>query len=402
MRDVLVVGGGIAGLSFALALRRSFGPDFAVSVIDGEFGARLPSARASALTAGSRRVLEALDIWPRIESHAQPILKMTITDSRRNDAVRPEFLHFDMPAEPGAAYAHMIHNSDLTSALEQEIVAYGVDVIRGHAARIVVSDRKASVRLVDGRQIEASLLVGADGAFSRVRNALNIQTIGRDYGRSAIVATMAHDVDHEGCATQHFLPAGPFAMLPLQGRRSSIVWTERTDDAAAALRLDDSDFIEQVERRFGFSLGPLSLVDRPAAYPLRLQVSRRFIGTRTALIGDAARVIHPLAGQGLNLAFRDLAALIDCVAQPVRLGLDPGGPSCLEGYQRARLFDSVAMAAATDGLHRLFANDLGPLRLLRDMGLGLVDRAPRLKRALIREAAGLQGQIPTLMRGRLP
>lgn len=296
----------------------------------------------------------------------------------------------------------MVYNADLIDALEAEVAASQIDVVDVPAARILVVAQKAVVRLADGNSIEGALLVGADGAQSAVRAAVGLQTVGRNYGRSAIVATLGHELPHGGVAVQHFLPSGPFAMLPLTGLRSSIVWTERTEDARAALSLDPEDFLAEIERRFGHGLGGFTLLDRPAAYPLQLQLSRRFVAPRTALIGDAARVMHPLAGQGLNLAFRDLAALVDCLAEPVRLGLDVGAASWLANYQSARLFDSVAMAAATDGLHRLFSNDVGLLRSLRDLGLGLVDRAPRLKRRLVGEAAGVEGQVPTLMQGRLP
>ena len=402
VQDILIVGGGIAGLSTALAVRRSFGAGIRIAVVDPEFGRRRPSSRVSALTAGSRRLLEAIGIWPTISGDAQPIVRMTITDSRRNDAVRPEFLHFDIPLRDGEAFAQMISNAGLTAALERDVAAEKIEVLTEPATRFTSDARRAHVRLASGKTLSTALVVGADGSSSMVRASLGHQTLGRDYGRSAIVATLSHEADHNGEAFQHFLPAGPFAMLPLTGRRSSIVWTEATEDAAAALALPDEDFVAEVTRRFGHRLGRLSLDDRPAAFPLRLRLSRRFVGARAALIGDAARVIHPLAGQGLNLAFADIGALIDSIAEPVRLGLDPGSAETLSDYQRARLFDSLAMAAATDGLHRLFSNDSNPLRIVRDIGLGLVERAPGLKRKLISEAAGLSRNTSTLLTGRLP
>lgn len=400
--DVLIAGGGITGLSLALALRKSFGPTFRVLVADPDFGVRNPTHRTVALTAGSCHLLGAIGLWERLAPSAQPIRQMVVTDSRRNDAVRPEFLHFDQPLEAGEPFAHMIMNADLVGLLETTVENEGIEILRRSVKRVRVDERQAHVTFTDGETAKGRLLVGADGVRSRVRDSMGIATVGRDYGRSAIVATLAHENDHAGTAFQHFLPAGPFAMLPLSGRRSSIVWTERHEDARAQMALSDEDFIAAVERRFGHRLGRLSLDGAKAAFPLRLQMARRFSAQRVALVGDAARVVHPLAGQGLNLAFRDIAALVDVLAQDVRLGLAVGEMSQLVAYQRARFFDSLTMAIATDRLHGLFSNDLQPLRLLRDLGLGLVDRAPRLKAALIREAAGVGAGMPTLLTGRLP
>jgi 2-octaprenyl-6-methoxyphenol hydroxylase len=402
VQDVIIAGGGIAGLSLAVALRRSFGAEFKILVADPEFGARRLNRRTSALTASSRHLLETIGAWNGLADRAQPILAMTITDSRRNDAVRPRFLAFDERLEGGEPSAHMVFNRDLIAELDRISQDLGIEIARQSVVRLKASPQNVSVRLSDGLTHSASLVVGADGLNSRVRQEVGIATVGHDYGRSAIVATLSHTLDHEGRAFQHFLPAGPFAMLPLPGRRSSIVWPERTDDAAALLALSDQDFVAEVERRFGSELGAFSLEGRPEAFPLRLRLSRRFIGPRTALVGDAARVMHPLAGQGLNFGFRDIGALVDCLVKQARLGLDIGHPDALEDYQRARFFDSVAMATATDGLHALFANDLLPLRLLRDLGLGIVDRSPRLKRTLIKEAAGIRGSVPSLLRGKLP
>ncbi len=402
VQDVLIAGGGIGGLTLALALRETFGETFRVAVADPAFGARDASVRASALTAGSRHLLEAIGIWPQLADRAQPMLGMKITDSRRNDAVRPLFLDIDQPLANGEPFAFMIQNRDLLGLLEAQVSARGVTLLPAAVSRIVTGERGVDIRLADASQHHARLLVGADGVQSRVRRVSGIATINHDYRRSAIVATLAHEEEHHGIAVQHFLPAGPFAMLPLCGRRSSIVWTERRDDAAAMLQLSDEDFLAEVERRFGYGLGRFTMEDRPAAFPLRVHLARRFIAPRTALIGDAAHLVHPLAGQGLNLGYRDIAALVSSLAKPVRLGLDPGDEDGLADYQRARFFDTASMVAATHGLHRLFSNDIAPVRLLRDIGLGLVNRLPRLKRSFVREAAGISGDVPALLRGRLP
>lgn len=402
MHDILISGGGVAGLSLALALRRTFGPQLRVAVIDPAFGSREANVRTSALTAGSRNLLGAIGVWSRMSERAQPILAMKITDSRRNDAVRPLFLAFDEPLEDGAPFAWMIQNRDLVEALESEASSAGVEIIRASVSRVIEQGRAIEIHLRDGRSLYAKLVVGADGVQSRVRRSCGIETIGHDYRRTAIVATLSHEASHGGVAVQHFLPPGPFAILPLTGRRSSIVWTEYTDQAQTYIALSEDDFLAEVDRRFGPSLGRFSLEGKPTAFPLRVYMARRFTARRIALIGDAAHLVHPLAGQGLNLGLRDVAALTSALASQLRLGLDPGAEDALASYERARFFDTTAMIAGTDGLHWLFSNDIAPLRLVRDFGLGLVNRMPRLKRSLVREAAGLSGDTPSLLRGVLP
>ncbi len=247
-------------------------------------------------------------------------------------------------------------------------------------------------------------MVAADGARSRLREAAGIGWVGWSYPQSGIVATVAHERDHEGRAIEHFLPSGPFAVLPLPpggslGHRSSIVWTERQADVPALLGGGPEEALMEVERRFGLALGRIALESPLKAYPLAFGIARRFGARRLLLLGDAAHVIHPIAGQGLNLGLRSAAALAESLADTMRLGLDPGGPEALEAYERSRRFDTLAMGAATDGLNRLFSTDALPVRLARDLGLGLVDRMPGLKRLFIREAAGLRGRQPRLMRG---
>jgi 2-octaprenyl-6-methoxyphenol hydroxylase len=402
VHDIVISGGGIAGLSLALALRKTLGPQFDIVILDPDFGRRESNVRASALTAGSRNLLDAIGVWPEVAGDAQPILEMRITDSRRHDAVRPLFLAFEEPIEDGAPFAWMIQNRRVIEILEAHAASANITIVKHAISRLDVQERSADVRLSGGERITAKLVVGADGVQSRVRRACGIETVGRDYHRTAIVATLGHEEDHGGVAVQHFLPPGPFAMLPLTGRRSSIVWTEYADEAQRYASLPEADFLAEVERRFGSSLGAFKLLGTPATFPLRVQIARRFTSRRVALVGDAAHLVHPLAGQGLNLGLRDVAALTSALAAQARLGLDPGAESVLQAYERARYFDSAATIAGTDALHRLFANDAAPLRLIRDFGLGLVDRMPRLKRVLVREAAGLAGETPALLRGRLP
>jgi 2-octaprenyl-6-methoxyphenol hydroxylase len=402
--DVLIGGGGFAGLALAIALRQGLGDAFKVTVADPALGknrntSHAGDARASAIAAAARRLFETLGVWDKVADRAQPILDMVITDSRLQDAMRPTYLTFGGEVAPGEPFAHMIENPALVDALVERARADGVvlraDAVTGFEAgadRIVV-------RLSAGAAIAAKLLVAADGARSAIREMANIRSVGWDYDQAGIVTTVAHERDHHGRAEEHFLPAGPFAILPLMGKRSSIVWTEEKREAARIVALPDDGFHTELERRFGLKLGDIQVAGPRHAYPLGLSMARSFIAERLALVGDAAHVIHPIAGQGLNLGLRDVAALAEAVVDAARLGLDPGGPDVLERYQRWRRFDTAAMGVATDGLNRLFSNRSDALRLVRDVGLGLVDRVPALKGLFIREAAGLTGDVPKLLRG---
>src|SRR5262249_6917872 len=256
------------------------------------------------------------------------------------------------------------------------------------------------VRLADGGSISARLLVAADGAHSSIREQAGIAVHGWDYGQSAIVTTVRHERDHEGRTVEHLLPGGPLAILPLKGRRSSIVWTETTPEAEWIVALPDDAFHDALEQRFKLRLGDISAVGARRAHPLGFFVARSFIAERIALVGDAAHLIHPIAGQGLNMGMRDIAALAEVIVDAARLGLDIGGADILERYQRWRRFDTMTMGVMTDGLNRLFSNRSAVLRLVRDIGLGMVDRVPNLKQLFIREAAGLVGQVPKLLRGK--
>jgi 2-octaprenyl-6-methoxyphenol hydroxylase len=401
--DVLIGGGGFAGLALAIALRQGLGDPFQVMVADPALGqSRAGDGRASAIAAAARRLFETIGVWDKVADAAQPILDMAVTDSKLHDAMRPVFLSFDGELEPGEPFAHMIENHALVDALVEQAKADGVALraaaVKGFEIHRGVSNR-IDVQLSGGDTISAKLLVAADGARSAIREAAGIDSFGWSYGQSGIVTTVKHERDHAGRAEEHFLPAGPFAILPLKGRRSSIVWTEETHEAARIVALPDDQFHDELERRFGLKLGEIEAVGPRAAYPLGLSVARSFIAERLALIGDAAHVIHPIAGQGLNLGLRDVAALAEAVVDAARLGLDPGGPDVLDRYQRWRRFDTLSMGIATDGLNRLFSNRSDALRVLRDTGLGLVERLPALKGFFIREAAGLTGEVPKLLRG---
>ena len=328
---------------------------------------------------------------------------MAVTDSRLDDAVRPTFLTFDGEVAPGEPFAHMIENGPLLAALLAKARADGVALLNAAVADSAVAADRIEVRLRDGTALAARLLVAADGARSSIRERAGIATHGWDYGQSSIATTVRHERDHNGRAEEHFLPAGPFAILPLKrdatGHRSSIVWTEAAGEAERIVALDDAGFHAELEKRFGLHLGEIAAVGPRRAFPLGLSVARAFVADRIALVGDAAHVIHPIAGQGLNMGLKDVAALAETIVDAARLGLDPGSPVTLDRYQRWRRFDTMAMGVATDGLNRLFSNRSDALRVVRDVGLGMVDRLPALKQLFIREAAGLVGEVPKLLKG---
>jgi 2-octaprenyl-6-methoxyphenol hydroxylase len=397
--DVLIAGGGFAGFALAIALRQSLGPQFAVVLADPDLARTREDARASAVAAAPRRMFEALGAWAAVANEAQPILDMVVTDSRLDDAARPVFLTFGGEIEPGEPFAHMIENGRLIAALSAKAASAGVHLVATPVTEFDAGPGQTNVRLGDGSTVTAKLLVAADGARSRLREQAGIAIHGWSYGQSAIVTTVTHERDHHGRAEEHFLPAGPFAILPLRHNRSSIVWTEQAEEASRIIALPDDEFHHELEKRFGLRLGEIVVSGARRAYPLGLWVARRFIADRLALVGDAAHVIHPIAGQGLNMGLRDVAALAEAVVDAVRLGLDPGDATVLERYQRWRRFDTMTMSVSTDGLNRLFSNQSDVLRLARDIGLGIVDRLPGLKRLFIREAAGLVGEVPKLLRG---
>jgi 2-octaprenyl-6-methoxyphenol hydroxylase len=399
-RGIVIGGGALAGLALALALRQGLGPELPIVVVDPALNTR-PSRdpRATAIVAACRRLFEAIGVWSEVAAGAQPILDMVVTDSKLEDATRPVFLTFGGNVEPGEPFAHMVENRYLIDALVTRATAEGIDLRALAVSDFATRSDGVTVTLSDGNIIEASLLVAADGARSKLRERAGIATHGWDYDQSGIVVTVGHERDHHGRAEEHFLPSGPFAILPLTGNRSSLVWTEKRTEAARIIALDGEEFHGELERRFGLHLGEVRALDKPRAFPLGYFVARSFIGDRLALVGDAAHVIHPIAGQGLNMGLKDVAALAEVVVDAARLGIDPGQTDVLERYQRWRRFDTMAMGFATNSLNFLFSNESTLLRTLRDIGLGLVDRAPPLKGLFIRQAAGLVGEVPRLLKG---
>ena len=399
-RSIVIGGGAFAGLALALALRQGLGAHVGVIVADPALASR-PSRdpRATAIVAACRRLFETLGVWGEIADSAQPILDMVVTDSKLEDATRPVFLTFAGHVEPGEPFAHMVENRFLIDALASHAEANGVELRATAVASYESRPDAIDVSLADGGLIEASLLVAADGARSKLRERAGIPTHGWDYDQSGIVVTVGHERDHHGRAEEHFLPSGPFAILPLTGKRSSLVWTETRREARRIVGLSEDEFHGELEQRFGLHLGEVKALDQPRAFPLSYFVARSFIGERLALVGDAAHVIHPIAGQGLNLGLKDVAALAEVVVDAARLGIDFGQSDVLESYQRWRRFDTMAMGLATNSLNFLFSNKSTLLRTVRDIGLGLVDRTPPLKEMFIRQAAGLTGEVPRLLKG---
>jgi len=399
-QGIVIGGGAFAGLALALALRQGLGADIPIIVADPALAVR-PSRdpRATAIVAACRRLFDAIGIWDQVASQAQPILDMVVTDSKLEDATRPVFLTFAGHVEPGEPFAHMVENRHLIDALVERAASEGVDLRSLPVTDFVSRGDRIDVTLADGSTIGASLLVAADGARSKLRERAAIATHGWEYDQSGIVVTVGHERDHHGRAEEHFLPSGPFAILPLTGNRSSLVWTERRTEAARIVALDAEQFHSELERRFGLHLGEVKVLDKARAFPLGYFVARSFVAERLALIGDAAHVIHPIAGQGLNLGLKDVAALAEVVVDAARLGIDIGQADVLERYQRWRRFDTMAMALATNSLNFLFSNESTLLRAVRDIGLGFVDRMPPLKGMFIRQAAGLAGEVPRLLKG---
>ncbi len=395
--DVLIVGGGPVGGTLACALSAAGMEVIAVDQADPAAGLDAGfDGRASSIALGSQRILDALGLWAGMEPHAAPIRHIRVSEGDS-----PLFLHYDERDTGGPPFGYMVENRFIRKALFDRIPT--LDTVRLLApARVNGLERTGSgveARLADGRGISARLIVGADGRASGVRAGAGIRVTGWPYRQTAIVCTVAHERPHDFVAHEHFLAAGPFAVLPLPGNRSSIVWTERKDLAPAIMALDEAEFLAELERRFGDYLGRLTVVGPRWSYPLSLQHAETAIALRLALVGDAAHAMHPIAGQGLNMGLRDVAALTEVLAEARRLGLDIGAGTVLERFQRWRRFDNTLMLAMTDGLNRLFSNTIGPVRLARGLGLAAVNRMPPLKRLFVRSAMGLAGRLPRLMQG---
>ncbi|MEM8685861.1 MAG: FAD-dependent monooxygenase [Pseudomonadota bacterium] len=402
--DILIIGGGLTGLAAAAALSQERkGPAFQIALVDASDPAEQRDAafdgRASAITATSKRMFKALGLWADLAGNAQPMDKIVVTDSRLDAVARPALLQFDEADFPGEPSAYMIENRHLYGALYDHLVARGkVEILaNAQAKHYDFAKARASAQLDDGRTKTAPLVAAADGRGSRLRAAAGIETVNWAYPQSGIVTTVEHAKPHHGRAEENFLPAGPFAILPLRGNRSSLVWTEESQIAEQIMQLGDEDFRLELVRRFGNHLGEVVPVGPRFSYPLSMHVARSYVAPRLALLGDAAHGIHPIAGLGFNLALRDVAALSDVLQTKARLGLDIGSEAVLGEYEAWRRFDNLKVALMSDGLNRLFSNDNQALRAARDLGITVVNQLNPLKRFFMREAAGLNERLPSLM-----
>lgn len=396
-QDIIIVGGGLNGPALALALAKS---GFRVAVIDSrpapDRAARGFDGRAYSLAVASRRLLGAIGVWDGIES--QPILKIKASDGRAGQGAAPFFLTFDHAEIEEGPMGFMVEDRHLYAAFLSAMEAEP-NIIR---IEDTVVAQGPGVTLASGARLDGALIVGCDGRASGTALRAGIRRTGWGYGQTALVTAVAHERPHQGVAHQLFLPSGPLAILPLQGNRSSIVWSETDANAAAIQALDDDAYLAALHPRFGDFLGKIELAGARFTYPLSLSLAQSFVGPRVALVGDAAHGVHPLAGQGLNLGLRDVAALAEVLVDARRRGEDIGAAPVLDRYQQWRRFDSTAMALGMDGMNRLFSNDNPVLRLGRDLGLAAVNALPGLRRGFIRQAAGLSGELPALLRGRLP
>lgn len=396
--DVVIVGGGLVGGTLACALAETGLSSVVVEA--GTLAAALDErfdGRASAISLTSRRLLEATKLWREMAEEATPMRYIRVSEG-----TSPLHLHYDHRDVGDEPFGHMVENRHYRHALygrisELEAVRF---LTPARTASVERGEAGVEVRLEGGGRIRAPLVVGAEGRHSPLREDAGIRVSGWSYRQVGIVCTVEHERPHGFIAHERFLSAGPFAILPLKGNRSSIVWTERAERAPAIMALDDAGFAAELARRFGDFLGAIRVIGPRWSYPLSLQYAEKAIAPRLALVGDAIHAMHPIAGQGLNMGLRDVAALSEVLAEARRLGLDLGAPDVLARYQRWRRFDNTLMLALTDGLNRLFEIDVGPVRLARDLGLAAVNVMPPVKRFFMRHAMGMVGELPQLMRGR--
>ncbi len=400
--DILIIGGGLNGPALGLALARA---GLTVAVIDAQPArARAEVAfdgRAYALAIASKRLLQAIAVWAAVEPHCQPMLKIKASDGRAGEGPARPVLTFDSAEIEEGPVGFMVEDRHLYAAF---LAAMQATPGLTHVPATTVIDHEAApagatVTLSDGRSLSARVILACDGRSSATAARAGIRRTGHAYHQTALVAAIAHEKPHGGIAHQFFMPSGPLAILPLQGNRSSIVWSEREESARVIAALDDAGFLEVLRPRFGDFLGQISLAGPRFSYPLALTLAETYVAPRLALVGDAAHGVHPIAGQGLNLGLRDVAALAEVLVMARRRGEDIGAADVLERYQCWRRFDSTSLALGMDGVNALFSNDNGALRLTRDAGLGLVNRIAPLRRAFMRQAAGLSGQTARLLAG---
>ncbi len=400
--DIAIVGGGLNGPALALGLAAS---GLRVTVIDA-----LPKAprtqdgfdgRSYALALTSVRMLEGIGLWEALVENAQPMLEIKVTDGRAGEGPSPFFMHFDHAEIEEGPMGHMVEDRHLRRVLMDAVeAADGIDVMNG--TEVIAQDvdmAGITLTFASGSTLRARLCVGADGRGSGTAMRAGIKRTGWAYGQTALVCAVAHEQPNNGIAHQFFMPPGPLAILPLTGNRSGVVWSETADNAARIHALPDAEYLDVLRPRFGDFLGEISLAGARYTYPLSLSLSHEMVRNRIALVGDSAHGVHPIAGQGLNAGFRDIAALCEVIVDAQRRGEDFGSAIALARYQEWRRFDNTALAMATDSFNRLFSNDNAVVRIARNVGMGVVAALPGLRRSFIREAAGLNGDLPRLMRG---
>ena len=401
--DLIIIGGGLNGCAMALAAAQG---GLTCTVIDVLPKATKSNAdfdgRSYALALTSQRLLDAIGLWDDLHDNAEPMLEIKVTDGRAGEGPSPFFLHFDHAEIEEGPMGYMVQDRHLRPAFLNALEDQQNIVVR-HGETVVAQDTDtlgASVTLASGEILRGRVLIGSDGRRSGTAERAKIKRKGWGYGQTALVCAIEHEKPHNGIAHQFFMPSGPLAILPLTGNRSSIVWSETEENAAHIQALDDDAYLDALRPAFGSFLGDIKLAGTRFTYPLDLTIADSFIAQRLALIGDAAHGVHPIAGQGLNAGLRDVAALAEVMILAKRRGEDIASPLVLDRYQQWRRFDTMTLAVATDTFNRLFSNDNPLLRLGRDLGMGLVNSMPSLRRNFIREAAGLTGDLPKLMTGR--
>lgn len=398
--DIAIVGGGLNGPVLALALafrgRR-------VRIIDAQPETVRKNAafdgRAYALAQASVRLLKRLGVWDGVAEHAQAMNEIKASDGRAGEGPAPFFLHFERGELEEGPMGFMLEDRYLRRALLDAVNAH--ELIKTEQGEVVaqeVTEQGAWLTLASGAVHSTRLVVGADGRASGTAERAGIKRTGWDYGQTALVCAIKHELPHNGVAQQFFMPQGPLAILPLPGNRVSIVWSESTQRAGEINTLSDEDYLQVLRPRFGDFLGEIALDGKRFAYPLKLTIANQFVSERVALVGDAAHGMHPIAGQGLNAGLRDVAALAHIVEHAEQIGEDFASLLVLQRYQEWRRFDTATLAAATDLSNKLFSNDNPFLRIGRDIGMGVVNALPGLKRNFMREAAGLTGELPDLMK----
>ena len=399
--DIAIVGGSLTGATTALAAAQA---GFRGVVVD-QLAAHTQveqdfDGRSYAMALTSVRLLKALGLWADLAETAQPILKIKVADGSPSTGPSPLFMQFDHAEIEEGPMGHMVEDRFLRPLLQRAMARYEtIEYISGTALiEQSISGNEMQLTLSDGRQISTSLLIGADGRKSPSAGRAGIKRIGWGYGQTALVCAIQHEIPHDGVACQYFLPAGPLAILPLTENRASIVWSETAQNAKQIMALSEADYLSILQPRIGDYLGKISMAGQRYSYPLDLTLAESFVAPRLALIGDAAHGVHPIAGQGLNAGLRDIAALVQVLKEAKLRGEDIGASATLMRYQEWRRFDATSLALATDTFNRLFSNDNSLLRLGRDMGMAMINAVPKARRSFIREAAGLTGTLPDLMR----